>query len=221
MWVCNLTTPANYFHALRRQLHRNFRKPLVVFTPKSLLRHKLAVSSLDEMAEGSAFRFVIPEIDEIAPAEKVRRVVLCSGKVYYDLLSGTPRAHHQTTSRSCGWSRSIRSRRRRWHAAWRHIATPRWCGARRSRRTWAPGTSSIGGSRRCWADWRQGDAAAYVGRDAAASPATGSARAHHARAGGAGRRRAGNRLSEARQWRPRSRCRRWAKASPRPPWRAG
>ena len=87
MCVANLTTPANYFHALRRQLKRNFRKPLVIFTPKSLLRHKLAVSSLDEMGEGSAFRFVIPEIDAIAPPEQVRRVVLCSGKVYYDLLA--------------------------------------------------------------------------------------------------------------------------------------
>ncbi len=87
MAVCNLTTPANYFHALRRQLKRNFRKPLVVFTPKSLLRHKLAVSPLHEMATGGAFRFVIPEIDLIAPAENVRRVVLCSGKVYYDLLA--------------------------------------------------------------------------------------------------------------------------------------
>ena len=87
MCVANLTTPANYFHALRRQLKRNFRKPLVIFTPKSLLRHKLAVSSLDEMAEGSAFRFVIPEADAIAPPDQVRRVVLCSGKVYYDLLA--------------------------------------------------------------------------------------------------------------------------------------
>ena len=87
MQVCNLTTPANYFHALRRQLKRNFRKPLVLFTPKSLLRHKLAVSPLHEMAAGSAFRFVIPEIDLIAPAEDVRRVVLCSGKVFYDLLA--------------------------------------------------------------------------------------------------------------------------------------
>ncbi|MDQ2802312.1 MAG: 2-oxoglutarate dehydrogenase E1 component, partial [Pseudomonadota bacterium] len=87
MAVCNLTTPANYFHALRRQLKRNFRKPLVVMTPKSLLRHKLAVSPLHEMAAGSAFRFVIPEIDLIAPAENVCRVVLCSGKVYYDLLA--------------------------------------------------------------------------------------------------------------------------------------
>jgi 2-oxoglutarate dehydrogenase E1 component len=87
MCVIYPTTPANYFHALRRQLKRNFRKPLVVFTPKSLLRHRLAVSSLDDMSEGSAFRFVIPEVDEIAPPEQVERVVLCTGKVYYDLLA--------------------------------------------------------------------------------------------------------------------------------------
>jgi 2-oxoglutarate dehydrogenase E1 component len=87
MYVCNLTTPANYFHALRRQLHRNFRKPLVIFTPKSLLRHKLAVSPLADMAEGSSFQLVIPEIDAIGPADQVRRVVICSGKVYYDLLA--------------------------------------------------------------------------------------------------------------------------------------
>jgi 2-oxoglutarate dehydrogenase E1 component len=87
MTVCNLTTPANYFHALRRQLKRNFRKPLVVMTPKSLLRHKLAVSSLQDMSNGSVFKFVIPEIDTLAPAEEVKRVVLCSGKVYYDLLA--------------------------------------------------------------------------------------------------------------------------------------
>ena len=86
MRVCNFTTPANYFHALRRQLKANYRKPLVVMTPKSLLRHKLAVSSISDFGPGSAFRFVIPEIDAIAPEEKVRRVVLCTGKVYYDLL---------------------------------------------------------------------------------------------------------------------------------------
>jgi 2-oxoglutarate dehydrogenase E1 component len=87
MYVCNLTTPANYFHALRRQLHRNFRKPLIVFEPKSLLRHKLAVSSLADFAEGTRFQYVIPEIDEIAPPDQVRRVAICSGKVYYDLLA--------------------------------------------------------------------------------------------------------------------------------------
>ena len=86
MAVCNLTTPANYFHKLRRQLKRNFRKPLVLMTPKSLLRHKLAVSPLADFAEGSTFQFVIPEIDAIAAPADVRRVVLCSGKVYYDLL---------------------------------------------------------------------------------------------------------------------------------------
>ena len=86
MRVCNLTTPANYFHALRRQLKANYRKPLVLMTPKSLLRHKLAVSSLEEFGPSSAFRYVIPEIDPIAPEEEVKRVVLCAGKVYYDLL---------------------------------------------------------------------------------------------------------------------------------------
>ncbi|MCO6416636.1 2-oxoglutarate dehydrogenase E1 component [Siccirubricoccus sp. KC 17139] len=86
MRVCNLTTPANYFHALRRQLKANYRKPLILMTPKSLLRHKLAVSSLADFGPGSAFRYVIPEIDAIAPEEEVKRVVLCSGKVYYDLL---------------------------------------------------------------------------------------------------------------------------------------
>ncbi|MBR0660034.1 2-oxoglutarate dehydrogenase E1 component [Neoroseomonas oryzicola] len=86
MRVCNFTTPANYFHALRRQIKANYRKPLVLMTPKSLLRHKLAVSSLAEFGPGSAFRYVIPEIDAIAPEEKVKRVVLCTGKVYYDLL---------------------------------------------------------------------------------------------------------------------------------------
>ena len=87
MTVCNLTTPANYFHALRRQLKRNFRKPLVIMTPKSLLRHKLAVSPLADMAEGSRFRFVIPETDKLAAPERVKRVVVCTGKVYYDLLA--------------------------------------------------------------------------------------------------------------------------------------
>ncbi|MBX5471005.1 MAG: 2-oxoglutarate dehydrogenase E1 component [Acetobacteraceae bacterium] len=87
MSVCNLTTPANYFHVLRRQLKRNFRKPLVLMTPKSLLRHKLATSRLADMAKGTSFQTVLPEIDDIAPADKVRRVILCSGKVYYDLLA--------------------------------------------------------------------------------------------------------------------------------------
>jgi 2-oxoglutarate dehydrogenase E1 component len=94
MSVCNPTTPASYFHILRRQLHRNFRKPAVIFTPKSLLRHKLAVSSLADMSD-RGFQFVIPDIDPIAAPENVRRVVICSGKVYYDLLAER-RAHEET-----------------------------------------------------------------------------------------------------------------------------
>jgi 2-oxoglutarate dehydrogenase E1 component len=87
MQVVNLTTPANYFHALRRQLKRNFRKPLIVMTPKSLLRHKFAVSSLADFGPNSHFRTVLPETDAIAANAEVKRVVLCTGKVYYDLLA--------------------------------------------------------------------------------------------------------------------------------------
>ncbi len=86
MRVCNITTPGNYYHALRRQLKANYRKPLVLFTPKSLLRHKLAVSSLAEFGPDTSFRYVIPEVDALVPEEKVQRVVICTGKVYYDLL---------------------------------------------------------------------------------------------------------------------------------------
>jgi 2-oxoglutarate dehydrogenase E1 component len=84
MQVCVPTTPAQIYHMLRRQVIRPLRKPLVVLTPKSLLRHKLAISTLEDLAEGS-FQTVIPEIDAIDP-KKVERLVLCSGKVYYDLL---------------------------------------------------------------------------------------------------------------------------------------
>ncbi|WP_375408887.1 2-oxoglutarate dehydrogenase E1 component [uncultured Methylobacterium sp.] len=92
MQVANCTTPSNYFHILRRQLNREFRKPLVLMTPKSLLRHKRAVSSLDMMAEGSTFHRILwddaqhePDGVKLVRDEKIRRVVLCSGKVYYDL----------------------------------------------------------------------------------------------------------------------------------------
>ncbi|TAL33088.1 MAG: 2-oxoglutarate dehydrogenase E1 component [Alphaproteobacteria bacterium] len=82
--VLNCSTPANYFHALRRQLRRDFRKPLIVMTPKSLLRHKLCVSKLAEMTGETRFHRVLPEQQQID--KDVKRVVLCSGKVYYDLL---------------------------------------------------------------------------------------------------------------------------------------
>ena len=86
MQVANCTTPANYFHILRRQLKREIRKPLILMTPKSLLRHKRAVSRLDEMAPGTSFHRVLwDDAKDLVPDDKMRRVVLCSGKVYYDL----------------------------------------------------------------------------------------------------------------------------------------
>jgi 2-oxoglutarate dehydrogenase E1 component len=101
MQVANCSTPANYFHILRRQIHRNFRKPLIVMTPKSLLRHKRCISNLKAMGEGSSFHRVLwDDADHSARDEgrsevtttklvaddKIKRVVMCSGKVYYDLL---------------------------------------------------------------------------------------------------------------------------------------
>jgi len=91
--VANCTTPANYFHILRRQLHRSFRKPLVLMTPKSLLRHKLAISSAEDFQSGSSFHRVLWDDAEkghsdtkLAADDKIKRVVISSGKVYYDLL---------------------------------------------------------------------------------------------------------------------------------------
>ncbi|WP_299080698.1 2-oxoglutarate dehydrogenase E1 component [uncultured Ruegeria sp.] len=91
--VANCTTPANYFHILRRQLHRTFRKPLILVTPKSLLRHKLAVSTAEEFTTGSSFHRVLWDDAQhgnsdtkLAKDNKIKRVVMCSGKVYYDLL---------------------------------------------------------------------------------------------------------------------------------------
>ena len=95
MQVANLTTPANYFHALRRQIHREFRKPLIIMTPKSLLRHKLAVSTLEDLGPESSFHRILWDDAETPGREgevklttdrNIRRVVVCSGKVYYDLF---------------------------------------------------------------------------------------------------------------------------------------
>ena len=91
--VANCTTPANYFHILRRQIHRSFRKPLILMTPKSLLRHRLAVSKIDEFTDGSSFHRVLWDAAQFGNTEtklvaddKIRRVVMCSGKVYFDLF---------------------------------------------------------------------------------------------------------------------------------------
>ncbi|WP_238364077.1 2-oxoglutarate dehydrogenase E1 component [Mesobacterium pallidum] len=91
--VANCSTPANYFHILRRQLHRSYRKPLILMTPKSLLRHKLAISKAEEFTDGSSFHRVLWDDAQygnsdtkLVSDDKIKRVVMCSGKVYYDLL---------------------------------------------------------------------------------------------------------------------------------------
>lgn len=94
MQVCNVTTPANLFHLIRRQQIRPFRKPLILMTPKSLLRHPLVVSSMEDLAEG-AFQEVI---DDTLDPKKVTRVILCSGKFYYDLLEERENRGDTTTA---------------------------------------------------------------------------------------------------------------------------
>ena len=84
--VVNCTTPANYFHVLRRQMNRTFRKPVIIFAPKSLLRNKNAVSNINDFTTGSWFHRVLPDPANIAKPNKIERVVICSGKVFYDLI---------------------------------------------------------------------------------------------------------------------------------------
>ncbi|WP_138380978.1 2-oxoglutarate dehydrogenase E1 component [Luteithermobacter gelatinilyticus] len=105
MQVANCTTPANYFHILRRQMKRKFRKPLVLMTPKSLLRHKRCVSTLADMGPGTEFHRVLWDDAETHPETSIRlkkdkdikRVILCSGKVYYDLLEERDRREQADT----------------------------------------------------------------------------------------------------------------------------
>ena len=217
MCVANLTTPANYFHALRRQVKRNFRKPLVIFTPKSLLRHKLAVSSLDEMDEGSAFRFVIPEADAIAPPDQVRRVVLCSGKVYYDLLaerreSGNERRRHPAAGTDLSVPGEDAHRRTRPISQCRTGVVPGGAGECRCLALPRPAAGEGLDRHR-----RQGTASALCRSRCVCQPGHRVGARACRRAGGAGGRGAGNRVT----WQPRSPCRRLARASRRRPSHAG
>jgi 2-oxoglutarate dehydrogenase E1 component len=95
--VCNITTPSNYFHVLRRQMHRSFRKPLIIMTPKSLLRHPLAKSDVEDFVGASHFRRIISDLKPPAD-EDVRKLVLCSGKVAYDLMEARDAAELTDTA---------------------------------------------------------------------------------------------------------------------------
>jgi len=166
--VVNATTPAQYFHVLRRQVKRNFRKPLIMMTPKSLLRHKLAVSQAEEFIAGH-FRDVL---DDAVEPDRVRRVVLCSGKVYYELLERREKA---------GKAREVAIVRLEQLYPWPVDALKAAFGRYRSAREWV------------WAQEESQNMGAwsfvaprlqelrpfeYVGRDASASPATGSHSVH-------------------------------------------
>ncbi len=148
MQVANCTTPANYFHILRRQLKRDFRKPLILMTPKSLLRHKRAQSTLSEMAGESAFHRLLWDdaVEHDTPIKlvkdaKIRRVVLCTGKVYYDLFE-------EREKRGIDDVYLLRVEQLYPFPAKALInmlsrfKMPRWYGARKSRRIWAHGRSS-------------------------------------------------------------------------------
>ena len=88
MQICNVTNSANFFHLMRRQLHREFRKPLIVMSPKQLLRHKLVRSNLSEFTENKRFIKTYPEAypEEVNEASNIERIILCSGQVYFSLL---------------------------------------------------------------------------------------------------------------------------------------
>ena len=119
-------------------------------TPKSLLRHPEVASQLAEMGPGTFFHRIIDEIDALVADDKVKRVVLCSGKVYYDLRQARrERKIHDVAIIRARAAPSVPGEGAG-RVASAATPTPRWCGARRSRRTWAPGPSSTGASSRCW-----------------------------------------------------------------------
>ena len=173
--VCIPTTPAQFFHMIRRQQLRNYRKPLVVLTPKSLLRHKLSTSALESLTEGR-WHNVIDEIDDIK-AKDVRRVVLCSGKVYYDLLAERRNRELRDTvvvrvEQLYPFPENDLSAllRRRYGKA----ATIVWCQEEpKNQGAWY---SSQHHFRRCM---KEGQVLHYAGRPASASPAVGYPRLHH------------------------------------------
>jgi 2-oxoglutarate dehydrogenase E1 component len=169
MQVCNVTTPAQYFHLLRRQMKRSFRKPLVLMTPKSLLRHKKAVSPVEELTTG---HFLEVLDDAHAEPERVRRVVLCSGKVYYDLAERQAEDERRETAVVRVEQFYPFPEEPLKEILGRYRRAKEW--------VWAQEESqNMGGWTFLEPRLRAlGYAAEYVGRDASASPATGSLRVH-------------------------------------------
>ncbi len=167
--VCNLSTPAQYFHALRRQLKRDFRKPLIIMTPKSLLRHKDFVSPVEQLSSG---RFAEVLDDLTVKAERVRRVLLCSGKVYYDLIE-------KRTERKTDDIAIVRLEQL---YPFPEALLKQFFGRYKAAKEWVwvqEESQNMGGWSFVEPRLRaMGLPVAYVGRDASASPATGSLKMH-------------------------------------------
>ncbi|MEP3422053.1 MAG: 2-oxoglutarate dehydrogenase E1 component [Erythrobacter sp.] len=176
--VCNITTPANYFHVLRRQMLRPFRKPLVIMTPKSLLRHPLAKSPREEFQGDWQFKRIKSDITEIAD-EKIKRLVLCSGKVYYDLyekreemgLKDVSIVRIEQLYPFPGDPLAVRLKRMT------NLETVVWCQEEpKNNGSWFFVQNQIEDS--LTHGGHDGMRPVYAGRDAAASPATGLAKRH-------------------------------------------
>lgn len=175
MQVCVPSTPAQIFHLLRRQMIRPFRKPLIVMTPKSLLRHKAAVSSIKDLTDGQ-FELLIPEIDTTIKTASVKRVILCSGKVYYDLLE-----ERQAKSRNdvalirieqlYPFPEDAVTRELKRYSKAQEVV---WCQEEpENQGAWYQIQHRIRAS------LSKGQTLQYAGREASASPAVGSAGLHH------------------------------------------
>jgi 2-oxoglutarate dehydrogenase E1 component len=180
MCVCNITSPANYFHVLRRQMLRSFRKPLIIMSPKSLLRHPLAKSSKTDFLGDKQFRRILSDSKTIAD-EKVRRVVLCSGKVAYDLMEARDAAGLDDVSiirieqlfPFPGDPLALRLSRMT------NLKDVVWCQEEpRNNGAWFFVNERIEDA--LTTAGHQGKRPVYAGRDAAASPATGLASRHKA-----------------------------------------
>jgi 2-oxoglutarate dehydrogenase E1 component len=176
--VCNITSPANYFHVLRRQMMRQFRKPLVIMTPKSLLRHPMAKSSADEFVNTSHFKRILSDRKEIAD-DKVRRLVLCSGKVAYDLMEAREKERLEDVSvvrleQLYPFPGEPLAARLEKMTSLEEVV---WCQEEpKNNGAWFFVEGKIEAA--LTAAGHQGKRASYAGRDAAASPATGLASRH-------------------------------------------
>ena len=181
MQVANCTTPANYFHILRRQMRRDFRKPLVLMTPKSLLRHKLAVSNAADFTGDSHFRRILSDLNPPAEGE-TRRLVLCSGKLAYELMEARDagrRPRRRDRPHRAALSLPVRAAGQAPEGDAQ--AAGRRLGAGRAEEQRRLDSSSSRCSRQCLAEAGfSGMRPQYAGRDAGASPATGLAKRHAA-----------------------------------------